>query len=326
MQRMDHRKFDFAPTGRRFGLVKNALSGKRFGTGPAAIWGMSVEIAHPHCERRSIVTTAARQSSPAPIPIADGRAARLACRSGAVTGSTAGIAPGYVQGNLAILPKALSADFLRFCHFNPRPCPLLAMSEPGDPSISALGVDLDIRADLPSYRVWQDGRLVDEPTDVTKWWRDDLVSFVIGCSLSFEEALLADGVPIRHIEAGVRVPMYRTNIACTPAGAFSGPMVVSMRPMRPAQAIRAVQITSRFPMVHGAPVHIGLPHLLGINDLAKPDYGDAVAIASDELPVFWACGVTPQAVIAAAKPSFAITHAPGAMLVTDLINTQLAVL
>ncbi len=264
--------------------------------------------------------------APVPAPSRTGREARLACRSGAVTGTTAGIAPGYVQGNLAILPQDLAADFLRFCHFNPKPCPLIGMSQPGDPRVPELGSDLDIRTDLPAYRVWQEGRLVEETTDITKWWRDDLVSFLIGCSLSFEEALLADGVPVRHIEMGRCVPMYRTSIACTPAGRFAGPMVVSMRPMRPDQAIRAIQITTRFPSVHGAPVHIGLPHLIGIADLARPDYGDPVEVRADELPVFGACGVTPQAVIAAAKPAFAITHAPGAMLVTDLMNTTLAVL
>lgn len=275
-------------------------------------------------KRLPFMTIVAR--TPAAIPLRTGRDARLACRSGAVGASTAGVAPGYVQGNLAILPKDLAADFLRFCHFNPKPCPLIGMSDPGDPSLPALGEDIDIRTDLSFYRVWQDGRMVDETSDVTRWWRDDLVSFVLGCSLSFEEALIADGVPVRHIEAGVRVPMFRTTIACTPAGRFAGPMVVSMRPMSPAHAIRAVQITTRFPSVHGAPVHIGLPHLIGIEDLQRPDYGDAVEIKAGELPVFWACGVTPQAVIAAMKPSFAITHAPGAMLVTDLLNTSLAVL
>ena len=167
---------------------------------------------------------------------------------------------------------------------------------------------------------------MDEPTDIEAQWRDDLVAFVIGCSFSFEEALLADDLPIRHIELGVRVPMYRTNIACKPSAPFAGPMVVSMRPMKPADAIRAVQITSRFPSVHGAPVHLGLPQSIGIADLAKPDYGDPVPVADDEIPVFWACGVTPQSVIAAARPPFAITHAPGLMLVTDLRNKQLAVL
>jgi uncharacterized protein YcsI (UPF0317 family) len=254
-----------------------------------------------------------------------GVAARHACRAG-MASSTAGVANGYVQGNLAILPEKLASSFHRFCQLNPKPCPIIGMSEVGNPKIPSLGLDLDIRTDLPRYRVWKDGELIAEPTDITTHWRDDLVAFVIGCSFSFEEALLADDIPIRHIERGVRVPMYRTNIACASANPFAGPMVVSMRPLKPADAIRAVQITSRFPSVHGAPVHLGLPQLIGIADIAKPDYGDAVPVEADEIPVFWACGVTPQAVIAAAKVPFAITHAPGMMLVTDLKNKQLAVL
>ena len=191
---------------------------------------------------------------------------------------------------------------------------------------NSLGADLDLRTDLPRYRVWRDGELIDEPTDILEHWRDDLVGFVIGCSFSFEEALLADGLEIRNVTQGVNVSMFRTSIACAPAGPFAGPMVVTMRPFSPADAIRAIQITSRFPSVHGAPVHIGLPEKIGIADLSKPDYGDAVEIRDGELPVFWACGVTPQAVIAAAKPPFAITHAPGAMLVTDLRNSSLSIL
>jgi uncharacterized protein YcsI (UPF0317 family) len=253
-----------------------------------------------------------------------GLAVRLACRRGMVRANTAGLARGYVQGNLAILPKALADEFLRFCQRNPKPCPVIGMSEPGDPAIPALAQDLDIRTDLSRYRVWKSGEMVDEPTDISRWWRDDLVAFVLGCSFSFEEALLDAGVPLRHIDTGATVPMYRTNIACAPAGRFAGPMVVSMRSLKPADVIRAVQITARFPSVHGAPVHVGLPHLIGVRDIAKPDWGDAVEVKSDELPVFWACGVTPQAVIAAVKPDFAITHAPGAMLVTDLSNARLA--
>jgi uncharacterized protein YcsI (UPF0317 family) len=262
----------------------------------------------------------------AALDLSTGHKARLACRTGVVTGATAGFAPGYVQGNLAVLPKALAADFLRFCHLNPKPCPVVGVSEPGDPRVPALGADLDIRTDLPRYRVWRDGALVDEPTDVTAHWRDDLVAFVIGCSFSFEEALVEDGIELRHLSCGANVAMYRTNIACAPAGRFAGPLVVSMRPLKPADAIRAVQITSRFPAVHGAPVHIGFPQAIGVADLARPDYGDAVEVKPGELPVFWACGVTPQAVIAAAKPAFAITHAPGSMLVTDLKNSRLAAL
>ncbi len=254
------------------------------------------------------------------------REARLRARSGQLRGQTSGIAPGYVQGNLAILPKDVAADFLRFCHRNPKPCPVIGLSEPGNPLVPELGADLDIRTDLPRYRVWKHGELVEEPTEITSQWTDDLVAFVIGCSFSFEEALIADGIPLKHISCGSNVPMYRTNLQTKRAGPFHGPLVVSMRPLKPADAIRAIQITSRFPSVHGAPVHIGKPEMIGIADLAKPDYGDVVPVDADELPVFWACGVTPQAVIAAAKPPFAITHAPGSMLVTDVKNTSLAII
>jgi uncharacterized protein YcsI (UPF0317 family) len=251
-------------------------------------------------------------------------AARRAIRSGEWQGHTSGMAPGHVQGNLVILPEALAGDFLRFCQRNPKSCPLLAVSEPGSPQLPALGQDIDIRTDLPRYRVWRRGEVVAEPTDVSSVWRADLVSFVIGCSFSFEQALLDAGLPLRHVATGRNVAMYRTSIPTTPAGPFHGPMVVSMRPFRPADAIRAVQVTSRFPDVHGAPVHIGRPDLIGIRDLGQPDYGDAVPVEADELPVFWACGVTPQAVVEAARPDFCITHAPGAMLITDLLNHQLA--
>lgn len=255
-----------------------------------------------------------------------GLEARRRFRRGEFRGQTSGIAPGYVQGNLAILPAGLAADFKRFCHLNPKPCPLLESSAPGDPHIPALGEDLDIRTDLPLYRVWRNGEMVEETPDITAHWRGDLVAFVIGCSFSFEEALIEAGIPLRHIEQGTNVPMWRTSIDTAPAGPFHGPMVVSMRPLRPADAIRAVQITARFDAVHGAPVHIGLAEEIGIADLSKPDYGDAVEVRPDELPVFWACGVTPQAVIAEIKPDFCITHAPGSMLVTDLKNADLATL
>jgi uncharacterized protein YcsI (UPF0317 family) len=254
-----------------------------------------------------------------------GEAARRLFREGGYTGFTHGFAPGYVQGNLAVLPKALASDFLRFCQLNPKPCPLIGMSpSPGDPSMPELGADLDIRTDIPMYRVWRKGELAAEVADIRDVWREDLVAFALGCSFSFEEALVEDGLELRHQTCGVNVPMYRTSIACRPSGPFHGPMVVSMRPFKPADAIRAVQITSRFPAVHGAPVHIGLPEMIGIRDINRPDYGDAVEVRSDELPVFWACGVTPQAVIAAIAPELAITHAPGAMLVTDVRNSRLA--
>ena len=246
-----------------------------------------------------------------------GRDARRRIRAGAFRLPTSGMAPGYVQGNLAILPKALAADFTRFCMMNPKPCPLLGQSEPGDPRLPMLGEDLDIRTDIPRYRVWKNGEMIEEVDDLKKVWRDDLVSFVLGCSFSFEEALIENGLEIRHQSC---------NIECRPAGPFHGPMVVSRRPYRPADAIRAVQVTTRFPSVHGAPVHLGKPELIGIKDIGKPDYGDAVPVRDDELPVFWACGVTPQSVVATVKPEFCITHAPGYMLVTDLLNSQLAIL
>lgn len=256
-----------------------------------------------------------------------GEAARRLFRQGGYTGFTHGFAPGYVQANLAVLPKELAADFLRFCQLNPKPCPLIGMSPTaGDPSMPELGADLDIRTDIPMYRVWRKGELVAEVADIRDFWRDDLVAFALGCSFSFEEALVEDGLELRHQTYGVNVPMFRTSIACQPSGPFRGPMVVSMRPFKPADAIRAVQITSRFPAVHGAPVHIGLPEMIGIRDINRPDYGDAVEVRGDELPVFWACGVTPQAVIATIAPELAITHAPGAMLVTDVRNSRLAAL
>jgi len=255
---------------------------------------------------------------------ARGAGVRAQARDGALSGHTSGLADELVQANLVILPRADAADFLLYCQRNPRPCPLLAVGDAGDPSVPALGHGIDLRSDLPRYRVWRDGELVDSPTDVRDLWRDDLVAFLIGCSFSFEQALQAEGIRLRHVEQGKNVAMYRTDIATAPAGRFAGPLVVSMRPLTAADAIRAVQITSRYPAVHGAPVHLGDPRRIGIASLDYPDYGDAVEVRDDELPVFWACGVTPQAAITQARPEFCITHAPGAMLVTDLLNVQLA--
>jgi uncharacterized protein YcsI (UPF0317 family) len=256
--------------------------------------------------------------------ILDSLQARLAIRAGQHRGPTAGLAPGYVQGNLAILPKAHAADFLLYCTRKPQPGPVIGMGEPGEPMLPALGRDIDIRTDVPRYSVFRDGELQGDVNDLKELWRDDFVTFVIGCSFSFEAALMEDGIPLRHVEAGRNVPMYRTNIATEAAGAFGGPLVVSMRPMTPANAIRAIQITSRFPRVHGAPVHFGDPAQIGIADIARPDYGDAAELRPGEVPVFWACGVTPQAAIRVAKPSICITHKPGCMLVTDMRNSALA--
>jgi uncharacterized protein YcsI (UPF0317 family) len=251
---------------------------------------------------------------------------RAAARAGEHAGPTAGLAPGYTQANLVALPEADALDFLRFCVANPKPCPVLDVTDPGSPEPAQMAPGADLRTDVPRYRIWRRGELVDEPSDAREHWRDDLVAFLIGCSFTFERALLADGLPIRHVEQGVNVPMYRTSVACTPAGRFSGPLVVSMRPMTPAQAIRATQITSRYAPVHGAPVHVGEPEAIGIADLGAPDYGDPVEVRDGELPVFWACGVTPQAVAVASRPELMITHAPGHMFVTDARDEQMATL
>jgi uncharacterized protein YcsI (UPF0317 family) len=272
-----------------------------------------------------MATAAARTTGNRMMAIVDPREARRIIRAGEYSGHTAGIAPEHVQGNLCILPKELALEFAAFCQRNPKPCPLIGMGAPGDPALPDLG-DIDIRTDLPRYRVFRDGKLVDEPTDIRKYWSDDLVTFVLGCSFSFERPLLQAGLRLKHIERDTTVPMYRTSIQCVPAGRFKGPMVVSMRPFAPADAIRAVQVTSRFPAVHGAPVHLGLPEAIGIADLMRPDWGDPPEMEPGQLPVFWACGVTPQAAIEAAKPAICITHKPGAMLITDRLNSALAAL
>jgi uncharacterized protein YcsI (UPF0317 family) len=232
------------------------------------------------------------------------------------------LALGHLQANLVIVPKDLAFDFLLFCQRNPKPCPLLDVAEPGDPEPKRVAPGADLRTDLPCYRVWRNGEVVDEPTEISAYWRDDLVSFLIGCSFTFENALLRAGIPIRHIEMNRNVPMYRTNIACQPAGRFHGPLVVSMRPLTPAQTIEATRICGRFPKAHGAPIHFGDPALIGIGDIAKPDFGDPVEIRPGEVPVFWACGVTPQAAVVQAKLPFVITHKPGCMFVCDRLEHE----
>jgi uncharacterized protein YcsI (UPF0317 family) len=255
---------------------------------------------------------------------ADPRALRCLIRAGAYAGRTGGLAMGYVQANLCILPAADADDFLRYCQRNPKPCPLLAVGEPGNPSLPTLGEDLDVRTDLSSYRVWRDGALADTVGDIGALWRDDLVAFTLGCSYSFEEALLEAGLRLRHVERGMGPARYTSAIPTVAAGRFGGAMVVTMRSFRPADAIRAIQVTSRFPAVHGAPVHIGLPHLIGIDDLAAQCESPFIAVPDDEIPLFWACGVTPQVALRAARPRLCITHTPAHMLITDLKNASLA--
>lgn len=242
---------------------------------------------------------------------------RARTRVNAFRGVTSGLALGYVQANLVVLPREQAFDFLLFCQRNPKPCPLLDVTEVGDPEPRLSAVGADLRTDVPCYRVYRHGELVDEPTDIRSLWQKDWVGFLIGCSFTFENALLQANVPVRHIEVSCNVPMFRTNLACQPAGVFHGPTVVSMRPMTPAQAVRAVQICARFARTHGTPIHLGDPSAIGIRDLARPDFGDPVPIRAGEIPVFWACGVTPQAVVMQAKPPICVTHKPGHMFVTD---------
>lgn len=247
-------------------------------------------------------------------------AVRSTIRAGHYTGPTAGLCMGFLQGNVAILPAEHALDFFRFCQRNPKPCPLVGVSDTGNPELFTLGSDVDIRSDVPLYNVYREGDLVEQRTEIFDLWADDYVVFVLGCSFSFEEALIGEGIRLRHIEENKNVSMYRTSIATRPAGPFGGPMVVSMRPMRAIDAIRASAITARFPHAHGKPLHFGDPSIIGIRDLAHPDWGDPIRIEEDEVPVFWACGVTPQAAIKAAKPPICITHAPGSMLITDIAS------
>ena len=265
-------------------------------------------------------------SSPHGFDRRDPRAARHAIRSGAYRGYTAGIAPGRVQANVCILPRAMAEDFLLYCQRNPKPCPLLARSDPGDPHLRTLAEDLDIRTDIARYHVFEHGELVREVTDIGAYWRDDLVTFALGCSFSFEEALVQAGLRLRFLERNNVAAVYQTTIDTVPAGPFRGPLMVTMRAFKPADAIRAVQITSRFPNVHGAPVHIGAPEAIGV-DLSKryQNVGDP-EVGDDELPVFWACGLTPQLAVKNARPPLCITHAPSCMLITDLRNSSLAIL
>lgn len=244
-------------------------------------------------------------------------------REGRYTGQTSGMCRGYAQANLVTLPRSLAYDFLLFAQRNPRACPLLEVSDTGSRTLHQIAEGADIARDIPKYRIYEHGELTGEYTDVVRFWRDDLVSFLIGCSFSFEGDLLAADIPVRQIEEGRNVPMYNTNIPCASAGIFHGNMVVSMRPIPYALVPKAVLITGQMPRVHGAPIHIGDPAVIGIHDLQHPDYGDMVTIRDGEVPVFWPCGVTPQNVIMASRPDFVITHSPGHMLITDVKNINL---
>lgn len=251
---------------------------------------------------------------------------RQLIREEKITNSTAGMSKGYTQANLVILKKEEAFDFLLFALRNPKSCPIIDVTEPGVYSPDLVAEQADIRTDFPRYRIYQDGVFIEEKTSIIDLWEEDMMAFLIGCSFTFETPLMNEQIPVRHIEEQCNVPMYMTNIDSVKAGKFEGPMVVSMRPMKAEQAIRATQITSRFPSVHGAPVHIGDPLFIGIEDIQKPDFGDAVTIKEGEVPVFWACGVTPQAVAMKSKPSIMITHGPGCMFITDVKDETYSVL
>ena len=257
------------------------------------------------------------------LGITDPVKVREMIREEKITGPTSGMCPGYAQANLVVLPKEYAYDFLLFTQRNPKSCPVLEVSEEGDRYLRRIAPGADIASEIPKYRIYEKGVLTGEYTNVESFWRKDLVSFLIGCSFSFESELLDAGIEVRHISMGCNVPMYITNIECEPAGIFSGEMVVSMRPIPYEQIVKAVTVTGQMPKVHGTPIHIGDPSVIGIKDVNKPDFGDAVSIMPGEVPVFWCCGVTPQSVVMNVKPSFCITHAPGHMLITDVKNTEL---
>jgi uncharacterized protein YcsI (UPF0317 family) len=246
-------------------------------------------------------------------------------RNGEFTGQTSGMCRGFAQGNLVILPKPLAYDFLLFTQRNPKSCPVLEVAGTGSRELKLIATGSDVATDIPKYRVYKNGEISGEFFDINSLWREDFVSFILGCSFTFESALIDEGIEVRHIQAGCNVPMYITNIDASPAGIFSGPTVVSMRPIPLDKVVKAVQITSRYPRVHGAPIHIGNPALIGIKNINKPDFGDAVEIKENEVPVFWACGVTPQAVAMKTKPEIMITHSPGHMFITDIKNHELCV-
>ncbi|MEM8836669.1 MAG: putative hydro-lyase [Pseudomonadota bacterium] len=247
---------------------------------------------------------------------------RTLVRAGRFSGQTAGQAPDFLQGNVVILPKDYASDFLQFCLNNPKPCPLIGLSRPGDPALPGLGENIDIRTDVPRYRIYRDGVLEEEVTTIEDVWSDDLVTFVIGCSFTFEEALIRDGFSVRHIDQDRNVPMYKSSIATVGSGIFNGPLVVTMRPYKAADIPAIFDVCAQYPHAHGTPVYWGAPEGIGISALDDPDYGDAVSVNDDETPVFWACGVTPQAAIERAKPRLSITHAPGHMLVTDIPSSK----
>ena len=266
-------------------------------------------------EKKAVNTNEYRNATPESV--------RKLIREKKITSQTSGMCNGYAQANLCVLPREYAYDFLLFTQRNPKSCPLLEVSDTGSRYLKTTAPGTDIATDIPLYRIWENGKLSGEYTDVINFWRDDLVSFIIGCSFSFESLLIDAGIDVRNISEGCNVPMYSTNIDTVPAGVFSGKMVVSMRPIPYNQIVRAVTVTAAMPRVHGSPIHIGNPDIIGIKDINHPDFGDPVTIRENEVPVFWCCGVTPQSVVMNSKPSFCITHSPGHMLITDIHDADL---
>jgi len=235
---------------------------------------------------------------------------------------TAGYCEGHVQANMVALPQEYAKDFKQFCENNPKPCPLLEVVGPGEHRTRSLADNADLLNTIPKYLIWKDGCIYKEVAQISEYYSDDLVFFLLGCSFSFEQALASSGIRLRHIEMNKNVSMFNTDIPLKASGPFFGKMVVSMRPIYHDLVPRACLITGRYPDVHGEPVHIGYPEMIGIQNIKQADYGDSVEIKLDEIPVFWACGVTPQNVLVEAKLPFAITHAPGFMFVGDMLNEE----
>lgn len=247
-------------------------------------------------------------------------AIRAQIRTLEYTGHTAGLGHERLQANLAILPSSHALDFMRFCQRNPKPCPVVGVSDTGNPMMTTLGGSIDIRTDVPAYYVYRDGVLSETLHDLTDVWQDDFVAFALGCSFTFEHAVRKAGIALWHVDNDSTVPMYATNIQTVPAGPFHGPMVVSMRAIPDDRVDEVIEISKKFPMAHGGPVHWGDPAAIGIADITSPDWGDPAPVTVGTTPMFWACGVTPQAAIMHAKPPLCITHKPGHMLITDIAD------
>jgi uncharacterized protein YcsI (UPF0317 family) len=246
---------------------------------------------------------------------------RESIRSGKWEGMTVGRAGRYVQTGLVVLPKSSAYDFLVFCQRNPKPCPLLEVTDPGCPTLTKLAPGADIRYEIGSYDIWREGKLDEQVPDIKQYWKKDSVGFMLGSSLTFSQALKE-----AECESSTGITLYNTNITCVPSGSFKGHMVVTMQTLPPEKVARAVQVTGRFQATHGAPIHIGDPEAIGITDLSKTTGNtSAPSIPKGHVPLFWACSVTPQIIAQETKIDFMITHSSGHGFVTDLMDYDIAV-